>query len=121
MAERGGFRSRGGARGGAGDRGGRRGGAGGGGGAGGDKADKPKKENILDLSKYLDKPISVKFSGGREGEPLSFILLVFGVLLCARLSVCCAYVSRVWNTADTRRLYARHDSEDDPAFFPCGA
>jgi len=25
-----------------------------------------KKENILDLSKYLDKPISVKFSGGRE-------------------------------------------------------
>ena len=63
MAERGGFRSRGG------HRGGRGGGAGGGGGGDkGDKAEKPKKENILDLSKYMDKEISVKFSGGREGE-----------------------------------------------------
>jgi len=25
-----------------------------------------KKENILDLNKYLEKPINVKFSGGRE-------------------------------------------------------
>merc|ERR1719211_727051 len=36
----------------------------------GDKAggeyEKKKKETILDLSKYLDKPIRVKFSGGRE-------------------------------------------------------
>ncbi|XP_050398757.1 U6 snRNA-associated Sm-like protein LSm7 [Patella vulgata] len=31
----------------------------------GDK-EKKKKESILDLSKYLDKPIRVKFSGGRE-------------------------------------------------------
>ena len=34
--------------------------------AGADK-DKKKKETILDLAKYLDKPIIVKFSGGREG------------------------------------------------------
>ncbi|KAJ5901784.1 U6 snRNA-associated Sm-like protein LSm7 [Penicillium taxi] len=33
-------------------------------GAGGHE--KPKKENILDLSKYLDKELDVKFSGGRE-------------------------------------------------------
>ena len=32
--------------------------------AGGEKA---KKENILDLAKYLDKEIRVKFGGGREG------------------------------------------------------
>lgn len=29
-----------------------------------------KKENILDLSKYRDKEINVKFSGGREGISL---------------------------------------------------
>ena len=34
---------------------------------GGDK-EKKKKETILDLSKYLEKPIRVKFSGGREGN-----------------------------------------------------
>lgn len=28
--------------------------------------DKKKKETILDLGKYLDKKIRVKFSGGRE-------------------------------------------------------
>ena len=27
-----------------------------------------KKESILDLSKYIDKTIRVKFQGGREGE-----------------------------------------------------
>ncbi|CAD0049601.1 unnamed protein product, partial [Aureobasidium pullulans] len=27
---------------------------------------RPKKENILDLNKYMDKEIQVKFSGGRE-------------------------------------------------------
>ncbi|PHH60138.1 hypothetical protein CDD81_2096 [Ophiocordyceps australis] len=32
----------------------------------GDKTERPKKENILDLSKYMDKQITVKFSGGRE-------------------------------------------------------
>lgn len=30
--------------------------------------DKKKKETILDLSKYLDKKIRVKFSGGREAS-----------------------------------------------------
>ncbi|POR35052.1 Putative U6 snRNA-associated protein LSm7 [Tolypocladium paradoxum] len=54
-------------------RGGRGGGRGGGGGgagahdrAGGDRAERPKKENILDLAKYMDKHITVKFNGGRE-------------------------------------------------------
>jgi U6 snRNA-associated Sm-like protein LSm7 len=68
MSERGAFRGgRGGGRGGdRGGRGGGRGGAQGGGGAG--QTERPKKENILDLSKYMDKQLTVKFSGGREGE-----------------------------------------------------
>jgi hypothetical protein len=68
MSERGAFRGgRGGARGG--DRGGRGGGRGGAqsGGAAA-QTERPKKENILDLSKYMDKQINVKFSGGREGK-----------------------------------------------------
>jgi hypothetical protein len=66
MSERGAFRGgRGGARGG--DRGGRGGGRGGAAGAAG-QTERPKKENILDLSKYMDKRITVKFSGGREGR-----------------------------------------------------
>lgn len=66
MSERGAFRGRGGGRGG--DRGGRGGGRGGAhGGAAGGQTERPKKENILDLSKYMDKQITVKFSGGREG------------------------------------------------------
>lgn len=66
MSERGNFR---GGRGGRGDRGGRgasssdRGGRGGSQASGGEK----KKENILDLTKYMDKEITVKFNGGREG------------------------------------------------------
>jgi U6 snRNA-associated Sm-like protein LSm7 len=63
MSERANFR--GGRGGGRGDRGGGRGGRGGG--QSGDQKEKPKKENILDLSKYMDKEICVKFSGGREG------------------------------------------------------
>ncbi|EMD58526.1 hypothetical protein GGP41_005984 [Bipolaris sorokiniana] len=70
MSERGAFRGRGGGRGGdRGARGGGRGGGGGGGGGGahaGGQTERPKKENILDLSKYMDKQITVKFSGGRE-------------------------------------------------------
>jgi hypothetical protein len=31
-------------------------------------ADKPRREAILDLSKYVDERIRVKFTGGREGE-----------------------------------------------------
>lgn len=74
MSERGSFR--GGGRGGRGGGGQHRGGGGarehGGGGArhGGDRGEqqeKPKKENILDLTKYMDKEVNVKFNGGREG------------------------------------------------------
>jgi U6 snRNA-associated Sm-like protein LSm7 len=76
---RGGFNNRGGPRG----RGAPGGGGGGGGGRGGPAsrggpagrgrgagpASKPyEKPPILDLSKYKDKKIRVKFSGGREGE-----------------------------------------------------
>ncbi|KAL7947840.1 U6 snRNA-associated Sm-like protein LSm7 [Trichoderma barbatum] len=47
-----------------------RGAAGGGGGRGGASSaaqgERPKKENILDLAKYMDKEITVKFNGGRE-------------------------------------------------------
>ncbi|KAF9872222.1 putative LSM domain-containing protein [Colletotrichum karsti] len=75
MADRGSHRG-GGRGGGGGHRGGRGGGRGGGGGdhhhrgggnqgSGGDR-ERPKKENILDLSKYMDKKITVKFNGGRE-------------------------------------------------------
>ncbi|KAL6720363.1 U6 snRNP-associated protein Lsm7 [Lecanora helva] len=69
MSERGNFRGRGGgSRGGGGggggsDRGSHRGGRGGHSQTGGEK---PKKENILDLTKYMDKEIVVKFNGGRE-------------------------------------------------------
>ncbi|KAK1768979.1 u6 snRNA-associated Sm LSm7 [Phialemonium atrogriseum] len=72
-AHRGGGGSRGGGGGGGyrGGRGGGRGGGGGGerggaGGAGGQERERPKKENILDLAKYMDKRITVKFNGGRE-------------------------------------------------------
>ena len=78
MSERGNFRSGGGGRGGrGGDRGGDRGGKGGGrggGGAGSQSQEKPKKENILDLSKYMDKEVNVKFNGGREGEFASVLV-----------------------------------------------
>ena len=64
MSERGNFRGgRGSSRGGD-QRGGGRGGRGG---SHNQAAEKPKKENILDLTKYMDKQISVKFNGGREG------------------------------------------------------
>ena len=36
--------------------------------------EKKKKESILDLSKYIDKTIRVKFQGGREGEALGSAL-----------------------------------------------
>jgi len=58
---RGGRGGGGGGRGGGGDRGGA------GSGAGSGEKERPKKENILDLGKYMDKGITVKFSGGREG------------------------------------------------------
>lgn len=78
MSERAGFRGGrgGGGRGGYGQRGGGAGSRGGhassqGGssssGQGSDR-EKPKRESIVDLNKYMDKEICVKFSGGREGE-----------------------------------------------------
>ncbi|VEN59179.1 unnamed protein product [Callosobruchus maculatus] len=35
---------------------------------GGDQKEKKRKESILDLSKYLEKTIRVKFAGGREAS-----------------------------------------------------
>lgn len=73
MSERGNFRGRGGGgRGGAGGERGRGGGAIARGGHTQGGAEKPKKENILDLAKYMDKEIMVKFNGGRESELHSF-------------------------------------------------
>lgn len=78
MSERASFRGRGtsraggggethrGGRGGSGGAGGGAARGGGGGGGHGQQAEKPKKENILDLTKYMDKEITVKFNGGRE-------------------------------------------------------
>ncbi|KAL3468149.1 hypothetical protein BJX64DRAFT_246944 [Aspergillus heterothallicus] len=69
MSERGSFRGGGRNRGGGYDRSGGRGGGrsgGAGGGAQQQQQEKPKKENILDLSKYMDKEVKVKFNGGRE-------------------------------------------------------
>ena len=43
----------------------------------GGERERPKKENILDLGKYLDKRVGVKFNGGREGE-FAFRLLEGG-------------------------------------------
>ncbi|KAL2823417.1 hypothetical protein BDW59DRAFT_148861 [Aspergillus cavernicola] len=68
MSERGSFRG-GRGRGGGHDRSGGRGGHGGRGGASGgaqQQQEKPKKENILDLNKYMDKEVRVKFNGARE-------------------------------------------------------
>ncbi|CAG9983414.1 hypothetical protein V2G26_009677 [Clonostachys chloroleuca] len=60
-SHRGGGRGGGGGHRGGGHRGGGRGGA-----RDGGERERPKKENILDLSKYMDKEITVKFNGGRE-------------------------------------------------------
>ena len=65
MSERG--HGRGGGRGHSGGPRGRGGGRGGGAGGQQQQQEKPKKESILDLSKYMDKQVTVKFSGGREG------------------------------------------------------
>ena len=40
--------------------------------------DKPKREAILDLSKYVNEKIRVKFTGGREGA----CGLLHGGLIC---------------------------------------
>jgi hypothetical protein len=66
MSERGNFRG-GGHRGRGGDRGGR-GGRGGGASGSTEQKEKPKKENIIDLNRFLDQKLKVKFNGGREGR-----------------------------------------------------
>jgi U6 snRNA-associated Sm-like protein LSm7 len=77
-------------RGGRGGRGGHEGGGRGGhgGGGGGGERERPKKENILDLGKYMDKKITVKFTGGREGEFLSFVPFFSVHLPSSLLSAC---------------------------------
>lgn len=50
---------------------------------------KPKKESILDLSKYIDKTIRVKFSGGRE---VSGVLKGYDPLLNLVLDGCVEYL-----------------------------
>lgn len=69
MSERGHFRGGGGGRGQSrGGRGHDRGGRGGNAQShAGKDQEKPKKENILDLTKYMHKQVQVKFNGGREG------------------------------------------------------
>lgn len=42
-------------------------------------ADKPRREAILDLSKYVDERIRVKFTGGREGESPSPLILCISI------------------------------------------
>jgi hypothetical protein len=42
--------------------------------------DKPKREAILDLSKYVNERIRVKFTGGREGVIPSFAFSKITVL-----------------------------------------
>jgi U6 snRNA-associated Sm-like protein LSm7 len=39
--------------------------------------DKPKREAILDLSKYVNEKIRVKFTGGREGFVLFLSIYVY--------------------------------------------
>jgi hypothetical protein len=46
--------------------------------------DKPKREAILDLSKYVNEPIRVKFMGGREGPSLSSLSVPLSYFLGSR-------------------------------------
>lgn len=66
------------------------------------QAEKKKKETIIDLTKYLDKKIRVKFSGGREASgilkgntsisfsPLAFLLFgdsFLNLFMCVKDSI----------------------------------
>ena len=82
MSERGNFRGRGGGGGAGGRGGGERGRGGGGRGGHAQGTEKPKKENILDLAKYMDKEIMVKFNGGRESELAACVMLCPGEVFC---------------------------------------
>ncbi|KIW05078.1 uncharacterized protein PV09_04226 [Verruconis gallopava] len=68
MSERGNVR--GGSNGGHRNRGGERGRGGGRGGSAaagsGEQKERPKKENIIDLNRFMDKQLRIKFNGGRE-------------------------------------------------------
>lgn len=79
MSERGSFRG-GRGRGGRGGQGQQK--SGGGGGA----QEKPKKENILDLNKYMDKEVQVKFNGGREGM-LDWFTPIYALYFCIFFSI----------------------------------
>ncbi|RMY52314.1 hypothetical protein D0865_05855 [Hortaea werneckii] len=85
MSERGNFR---GGRGARGDRGGRGGGERGGRGGSHAQSGDKKKENILNLDKYMDKEITVKFNGGREGEliPRSKLIVNEALLIHAQVT-----------------------------------
>lgn len=98
MSERGNFRGRGGG-GGGGRGGGERGRGGGGRGGHTQGPEKPKKENILDLAKYMDKEIMVKFNGGRESELTSVRGFVFGPC------------SVIWKKADMCDRNSTRDAE----------
>eukprot|EP00794_Sanderia_malayensis_P019544 gene19544-21476_t len=68
-------------------------------------SEKKKKESILDLTKYMDKAIRVKFSGGRE---VSGVLKGFDPLLNLVLDNTTEYIRDMNDpyklTDDTRRL-----------------
>lgn len=94
MSERGSFRGGGRGRGGGYDRSGGRGAHRGGGAGGGahqqqQQQEKPKKENILDLNKYMDKEVRVKFNGGREGKTHPYCCYLHTLLtdICVQLLV----------------------------------
>jgi U6 snRNA-associated Sm-like protein LSm7 len=48
--------------------------------------EKPKKENILDLTKYMDKEVNVKFNGGRESMYFSFFFPYSRFFFCVSRS-----------------------------------
>jgi len=105
MSERGQFRGgRGGGRGGRGG-GGDRGGRGGAQSGGQQQQERPKKENILNLDKYMDKEIMVKFSGGREGMSEQHAVLrcskAFGAKRCGTQ----ANEDSHWHPEGTRPTY----------------
>ena len=45
-----------------------------------------RKENALDLAKFIDKGVRVKLSGGREGKPvhMMFVQWSYEIIYCAR-------------------------------------
>lgn len=127
----GGFRGRGGGGGGGGGnhRGGRGGGGGHGhhqghGGEGGERSERPKKENILDLSKYQDKEIKVKFAGGREGAlslslPPLYPPHLLITQLCIYVYTCvCRHACALFANPQTRLKKKRQSSARSRATTP---